>query len=214
MVITKFHVRRMVIGNRKLDMDSSDACCTIPIIHFLNNLCNFYTCGLWRALGLTHRFYFSKIDKRIFWKPIEEDLDMDRRVVWHNYSNNQPFKWFSIYCGTNTELTYWFLKIVNACTLFTLGPFIEAWYIRQKVMYAKFGGRGSFAVYNNGNLEGFVTNSPNVLRYTSQLDGCSYLVRVWMFRIANVLTFGIFGCIFGESFILSFIDEHLNMLIV
>ena len=210
---TRFRVRKMLVGNRRLDLDISDNCCHIPFLHYLNSALNVYTCGLWRVFGLTHRFYYRKIDDRIFWKPIESSSQPNQAIQWVGFDEKpgkHQFTWFSIYCGWKTELMYWFLKrIVNVFTLFFGDAFIEAWYLREKIKYAKFGGKGSFAVIQNGQPTSFISGSPMNLTFHSILDGCSYLGRLLLYRFLWIITCGLFGCCSGESFILSYIDAHL-----
>ncbi|EFC38090.1 predicted protein [Naegleria gruberi] len=211
---TRFRVRKMLVGNRKLDMDISDHCCHIPFLHYLNGWLNLYTCGLWRVFGMTHRFYYRKIDDRIYWKPLESSKENSEEIQWIGFNNEKggknQFTWFSIYCGWRIELMYWFLKrFVNVFTLFFAGPFIEAWYLREKIQFAKFGGKGSFAIIQNGQPISMVAGSPMKLSFNSILDGCSYLGRLVLFRFLVIVSCGVFACCPGERFVLSFIDEHL-----
>ena len=78
---------------------------------------------------------------------------------------------------------------------------------------AKFGGSGVFMLLDGAThrFTSVIQQSPNRLRLRSELEGCDLLLRHLLLYLLNVLTMGIFGCLFGDSFIKSFIDDHLAL---
>ncbi|KAF0973781.1 hypothetical protein FDP41_007168 [Naegleria fowleri] len=235
--LTRFHVRNMRVGNRKLDLEISDTCHSMVLISAINHLLSFYTCGLWKALGLMHHFFLSKLDQRLMWREKDEiyphgEYDQATSVTPENgnsttintttasyqkliWNETEPgsFLWFSAYCGESIELTHWFFNVLNVFTCSFLGPIIKAWYLRHLMRNVKFGGKGEFVLVEEATnrITSRIANSPNRIMLRSELEGCDLFLREFLLKVLNFLTFGIFGCLFGESFILSFMDDHMKL---
>ncbi|KAF0973793.1 hypothetical protein FDP41_007180 [Naegleria fowleri] len=240
--LTRFHVRNMRVGNRKLDLDISDTCHSMAFIYAINHLLNVYTCGLWKALGLMHHFLLSKLDQRLMWREKEGIYPQggqatsvtsengnsttpyyshdvitptpvsDQKIIW-NETEPGSFLWFSAYCGKSVELTHWFFNFLNVFTCSFLGPIIKAWYLRHLMRNVKFGGKGEFVLVEEATnrITSRIANSPNRIMLRSELEGCDLFLREFLLKVLNFLTCGIFGYLFGDRFILSYIDDHMNL---
>ncbi|KAG2373726.1 hypothetical protein C9374_011815 [Naegleria lovaniensis] len=241
--LTRYHVRNMRVGNRRLDLDISNDCNVMTCVSVMNHLMNFYTCGLWTALGLMHHFFYSKLDQRLMWRDRFEDQDpaisvpigtrvsvthqnpemgnrsstisttvTHQKIIWYE-TGATSFRWFSAYCGEYIELTHWFFTVLNILLFGCLGPFIKAWYLRHRMRHVTFGGKGEFVLADEvtDRVMSRIEHSPNRIMLRSELQGCDLFVREFFLRILNFLTLGLFGCLFGDSFILSFMDDHVRV---
>jgi len=89
--ILRREVKLMKIGNRRLNyLRGGDMEMTCRCIG--DTLANVFTLGWWYILGLSHKYYYAKIDERIFWgRPIrtreKKEGDFPEHVLWQPVDN-------------------------------------------------------------------------------------------------------------------------------
>jgi len=153
-LIAKSTIEQMSIGNRKLRYKSGGAL-KIIMLAFVNWLLNIFTLGLWTFFGGAHKFYYSKLDERIYWgNPAKiPEQSTGTNVVWVPEDDGLgKIKYFSVYLGFGRQFA---LFLLSSLSIFTLGigsPFCDYFYYSNLYKRMELG-RGKFCIVHPDMIE-------------------------------------------------------------
>jgi len=180
-LIAKSTVESMCIGNRKLRYKSGGAL-KITMLAFVNWLLNIFTLGLWTFFGGAHKFYYSKLDERIYWgnpTKIPEQNMNGINVVWVPEDDCLgKIKYFSVYLGFGKQFALFLLSCLSIFTLGIGSPITDYFYYSNLYQRMELG-RGKFCIVHPdmiGSINQSAKKKNLPLEFPSQFYESSYPV--------------------------------------